>query len=73
MTAANPLAPIPVPPRKFYVGNLTSLDQTAPMQSLLDLAKEMGPIFWLDMMGAPIIFVWGADLMEELSDEKRFD
>ena len=37
------------------------------------MAKELGPIFWLDMMGAPIVVVSGADLVDELSDEKRFD
>ncbi len=43
------------------------------MQHLARLAKELGPIFWLDMMGAPIVVVSGADLVDELSDEKRFD
>ena len=32
-----------------------------------------GPIFWLDMMGAPLVIVSGHDLIDELSDEKRFD
>src|SRR6202043_1098059 len=36
-------------------------------------AKELGPIFWLDMMGAPLVIVSGHDLVGELSDEKRFD
>jgi cytochrome P450/NADPH-cytochrome P450 reductase len=43
------------------------------VQNLARLAKELGPIFWLDMMGAPIVIVSGHDLVEELSDEKRFD
>ncbi|NEV03198.1 hypothetical protein, partial [Bradyrhizobium uaiense] len=29
--------------------------------------------FWLDMMGAPLVIVSGHDLVDELSDEKRFD
>ena len=37
------------------------------------MSKELGPIFWLDMMGAPLVIVSGHDLVEELSDEKRFD
>ncbi|HRJ69274.1 MAG TPA: cytochrome P450 [Beijerinckiaceae bacterium] len=73
MAAGNPLDPIPHPPRKPYFGNLLSLDPNAPVQDLNKLAKELGPIFWLDMQGYPLIFVSGADLVDELSDEKRFD
>src|SRR5580692_8250870 len=73
MASSNRLAPIPHPPTKPVVGNMLSLDSTAPVQNLARLAKELGPIFWLDMMGAPIVIVSGHDLVEELSDEKRFD
>ena len=64
---------IPQPPRKPVVGHALSLDPHAPVQSLLAYAKELGPIFELDLMGAPIVFVSGAALVEELCDEKRFD
>jgi cytochrome P450 / NADPH-cytochrome P450 reductase len=73
MASTNRLAPIPQPPTKPVVGNMLSLDSTAPVQNLARLARELGPIFWLDMMGAPIVFVAGHDLVDELSDEKRFD
>src|SRR5436305_9509970 len=73
MASNNRLAPIPRPPTKPVVGNMLSLDATAPVQHLARLAKELGPIFWLDMMGAPIVIVSGHDLVDELSDEKRFD
>jgi cytochrome P450/NADPH-cytochrome P450 reductase len=73
MASTNRLDPIPHPPTKPVVGNMLSLDSTAPVQSLARLAKELGPIFWLDMMGAPIVIVSGHDLVDELSDEKRFD
>src|SRR5215467_3778244 len=69
----NRLSPIPQPPTKPVVGNMLSLDSAAPVQNLTRLAKELGPIFWLDMMGAPLVVVSGHDLVEELSDEKRFD
>src|ERR1700754_2317548 len=69
----NRLSPIPQPPTKPVVGNMLSLDSAAPVQNLTRLAKELGPIFWLDMMGAPIVVVSGHDLVDELSDEKRFD
>ena len=73
MASTNRLSPIPHPPTKPVVGNMLSLDSTAPVQNLARLAKEFGPIFWLDMMGAPLVIVSGHDLVEELSDEKRFD
>src|SRR5579862_4379222 len=73
MASKNRLSPIPHPPTKPVVGNMLSLDSTAPVQNLARLAKELGPIFWLDMMGSPIVIVSGHDLVDELSDEKRFD
>jgi cytochrome P450 / NADPH-cytochrome P450 reductase len=73
MASTNKLSPIPRPPTKPVVGNMLSLDSTAPVQNLARLAKELGPIFWLDMMGSPIVIVSGHDLVDELSDEKRFD
>src|SRR6204780_5209782 len=73
MASKNKLSPIPHPPTKPGVGNMLSLDSAAPVQNLGRLCKELGPIFWLDMMGSPIVIVSGHDLVEELSDEKRFD
>src|SRR6478672_2551977 len=73
MASPNKLSPIPRPPTKPVVGNMLSLDANAPVQHLTRLVKELGPIYWLDMMGAPLVIVSGHDLVDELSDEKRFD
>src|SRR6266576_2148916 len=73
MAASNKLNPIPHPPKKPVVGNMLSLDPNAPVQHMTRMARELGPIFWLDMMGAPLVVVSGHDLVDELSDEKRFD
>src|ERR1700686_3856196 len=73
MASTNKLSPIPHPPTKPVVGNMLSLDSNAPTQNLARLAKELGPIYWLDMMGTPLVVVSGHDLVDELSDEKRFD
>ncbi len=73
MASTNRLSPIPHPPTKPVVGNMLSLDSTAPVQNLARLARELGPIFWLDMMGSPLVIVSGHDLVNELSDERRFD
>ena len=58
MASSNRLNPIPHPPKKPVVGNMLSLDPNAPVQHLVRLTKELGPIFWLDMMGAPLVIVW---------------
>ncbi len=73
MASQNKLNPIPHPPKKPVVGNMLSLDSTAPVQDLVRKTKELGPIFWLDMMGQPLVIVSGFELVNELSDEKRFD
>src|SRR5712672_1393090 len=73
MASTNRLSPIPHPPTKPVVAKMLKKDSTAPVQHLVRLTKELGPIFWLDMMGAPLVIVSGHDLVEELSDEKRFD
>jgi cytochrome P450 / NADPH-cytochrome P450 reductase len=73
MSSSNRLSPIPHPPTKPVVGNMLSLDSSAPVQNLTRLAKELGPIFWLDMMGNPLVIVSGRALVDELSDETRFD
>src|ERR1700744_3910481 len=73
MVSGNGLAPIPHPPTKPVVGNMLSLHSTAPVQNLARLPRELGPIFCLDMMGAPLVIVPGHALVDELSDEKRFD
>ena len=73
MASTNRLDPIPHPPKKPVVGNMLSVDSGAPIQHMTRMAKELGPIFWLDMMGTPFVVVSGHDLVDELSDEKRFD
>src|SRR5512147_1197423 len=72
MPSKNRLSPIPHPPTKPVVGNMLSLDPNAPVQNLTRLAKELGPIFWLDMMGQPLVIASGYEIVHELSDEKRF-
>src|SRR3982075_1524440 len=73
MASPNKLSPIPHPPKKPVVGNMLSVDSSTPIQHMTRIARELGPIFWLDMMGPPLVVVSGHDLVDELSDEKRFD
>ena len=64
---------IPTPPKKPIVGNMLTVDSDAPLQSLMQLTRELGPIFRLDMMGTPLVVVSGADMVAEICDESRFD
>ncbi|MEM7219032.1 MAG: cytochrome P450 [Pseudomonadota bacterium] len=69
----NRLHPIPKPPGKPLLGNALAIDGETPIQSLMGLTRELGPIYWLDMMGAPVVIVSGPELVNELCDESRFD
>jgi cytochrome P450 / NADPH-cytochrome P450 reductase len=73
MSKLNPLAPIPHPPRLPGVGNALSIDTTRPTQHLMEVARTLGPIFWLDILGKPIIVVSNHALVHELCDETRFE
>ena len=73
MAARNLLHPIPHPPRTFVLGNLLSLTTISPVQDMMRLAREYGSIYWLDMLGKPVVIVSGFDLVDELCDESRFD
>jgi len=73
MEEAKTYTKIPTPPKMPVVGNMLSLNMEAPLQSLMDLTRELGPIFKLDMMGKPMVIASGVSLVEELCDEARFD
>ncbi len=66
-------APIPGRPKKPIVGNMLDVSASAPIQNLVALARDLGPIFQLDMMGKPLTIVSGFSLVDELCDESRFD
>ncbi|MEM8751266.1 MAG: cytochrome P450, partial [Pseudomonadota bacterium] len=73
MTQEAKLERIPMPDKKPVVGNMLSVDKDQPLQSLMQLTNELGPIFRMDMMGTPLVVVSGHDLVAELCDETRFD
>lgn len=73
MAGKNPLYPIPHPARKPFVGNILSIGSESPVLDMWRIAQELGPIYWLDMPGMPVIVVSSAALVDELCDEKRFD
>ena len=45
---------IPMPEKTPFLGNMLSVDKDRPLQSLMDLTRELGPIIRMDMMGKPM-------------------
>ena len=70
-----PLAPedFPGPPGLPFVGNVRAIDFTQPIESLMALAREYGPIFKLTTPGGTSAVVSGVDLVSEICDDARFE
>ncbi|GGD60488.1 bifunctional cytochrome P450/NADPH--P450 reductase [Paenibacillus nasutitermitis] len=65
-----------VPQPKTYgpLGNLPILDSAAPVQSLVKVASELGPIFQFQFPGGrKELYVSGHEYVKDACDEKRFD
>ena len=63
---------VPQPPTRPIVGNIGELDSAAPIQSMMKLAKTYGPIYKLSIFGKDMYVVSSQVLVDELSDETRF-
>lgn len=66
---------IPQPKPHPILGNIPQIDPQTPVQGLMALGEQYGPIYQLHLPGDRFkrIFVSSARLMEELADESRFD
>ena len=64
---------IPKPPTKPLVGNLLDIGTDDHVQHFMKIAQEYGPIVQLDFPGRELVLVSSFDLVNELSDETRFD
>jgi cytochrome P450/NADPH-cytochrome P450 reductase len=73
MATKNRLEGIPHPPTTLLLGNLLAVSARTPTQDLMRLARQYGPIFWLDLRGRVLLIISGFELVDELSDETRFD
>ncbi|MGG3470293.1 cytochrome P450 [Neobacillus pocheonensis] len=69
----NDTAVIPQPKTYGPLGNLPQLDLHKPTQSIMNLSYEYGPIFKLKFPTGTGIFISSAELVEDASDESRFD
>ena len=70
-----PLAPedFPGPHGLPFVGNIRAIDLAQPIESLMSLAREYGPIFKLTSPAGISAVVSGVDLVSEICDDDRFD
>lgn len=74
MTTRDVLEPIPQPPGYPVLGNVFDIvGEENPIQAMIKLARQYGPIFRLRTPQGSNIIVSGFDLVDEISDEKHFD
>ncbi|KAI0770686.1 fatty acid hydroxylase [Fomes fomentarius] len=64
--------PIPSPPGLPFLGNITAIETEVPLRSLNLLAKQYGEIYQLNIVGNKLVMISSYDLLNEISDEKRF-
>jgi cytochrome P450/NADPH-cytochrome P450 reductase len=64
--------PIPQPKAVPILGNLPDIDIHAPVQSMMRLAQENGPIFRLAIGARTVIILSSQALVNEVCDETRF-
>ena len=72
MTHPSTLVPIPQPPSSWWLGHLNQIDKSQPIQGFMRLAKELGPIYQLNILGRRLVMVSSQALVQELSDDSRF-
>ncbi|SDX67996.1 cytochrome P450 / NADPH-cytochrome P450 reductase [Geodermatophilus africanus] len=73
MTATVGLDEIPGPRALPLLGNIRDIDLAAPIDSLLRLAREYGPIYKLSTPTGDRLVVSGPELVADLVDDARFD
>ncbi|MEU3628449.1 cytochrome P450 [Amycolatopsis coloradensis] len=64
---------LPHPPRRIpLIGDVLGVSPKTPVQDSMRHAAELGPVFERKVFGREIVFVHGAEMVADLSDEKRF-
>ena len=64
---------LPGPHGVPILGNLLDLNNPHPIETLIDWAREYGPIYKLTVPGTTRIIVSGVDMMAQICDDERFD
>jgi cytochrome P450/NADPH-cytochrome P450 reductase len=73
MTTPIAVEDLPGPRALPVIGNLLDIDSASPFTGLMELAKEYGPIFRLSTPSGPRLILTGAELVDEVCDDTRFD
>ena len=63
---------IPQPKGLPLLGNIAEIDFNAPVQSLMRMAADNGPLFRMEAFGRSVVIVGSRALVDELCDESRF-
>ncbi|WP_426451860.1 bifunctional cytochrome P450/NADPH--P450 reductase [Paenibacillus sp. S-38] len=64
---------IPQPKTFGPLGNLPNLNTKEPVQSIVKIADEFGPIFQLDLPRGKSVYISSHELVADACDESRFD
>ncbi|TBU21982.1 fatty acid hydroxylase [Dichomitus squalens] len=64
--------PIPSPPAVPFLGHINTVEKDVPIRSIHLLAQQYGETFQLSLFGAKRVFVNSYELVNEVSDDKRF-
>lgn len=64
--------PIPQPRPRPLVGNVPDVGMKVPVQRMVELSKQFGPIYKLAFPGADIHVISSEELVAEACDETRF-
>ncbi|MED5371375.1 MAG: cytochrome P450 [Myxococcota bacterium] len=65
--------PRPQPPTTPLLGNVPVVGTSTPVQGLMKLAAEYGPVMHIDFAGRPVLFLSGHQVVSEVCDLGRFD
>ncbi|MFE0515933.1 cytochrome P450 [Streptomyces sp. NPDC058964] len=64
---------IPHPPHRVpLLGDILGADRRTPVQDSMRYARRLGPVFRRKAFGKEFVFVWGARIAADISDESRF-
>lgn len=70
MSHQGPTSTVPRPPRHFLLGNAPDVGKTSPVQSLMRMARQYGPIYQLALPGRTPYVVSGFPLVDEICSDK---
>ncbi len=64
---------IPQPRVRPLVGNAPDIDSETPVQSMVELARNLGPIYRLSFGKGSLLVLSSLELASDACDETRFD